>query len=90
MAKADSSPRVRLHAVRAIASRRPSPDPLTVALAADRLQYDDNALVREAAAVALATDPLGPPESDDPIAELAAWTVVANVLLNQDAVLVKD
>lgn len=40
-------------------------------------------------AVALATDPLGPlPAGLDP-AELAAWTVVANVLLNLDGVLMK-
>jgi hypothetical protein len=38
----------------------------------------------------LATDPLGPlPEGAD-AAELAAWTVVANVLLNLDAVLTKN
>jgi hypothetical protein len=43
----------------------------------------------EAAAVQLATDPLGPlPEGSDAI-ELAAWTVAANVLLNLDAVLNK-
>jgi hypothetical protein len=42
-----------------------------------------------AGAVALATEPLGPlPEGMDP-AELAAWTVVANVLLNLDGVLMK-
>ncbi len=41
------------------------------------------------AARKLATDPLGPlPEGLDP-AEMAAWTVVANVLLNLDAVLTK-
>ena len=40
-------------------------------------------------AKALATDPLGPlPKGADP-AELAAWTTVANVLLNLDAVLTK-
>jgi Protein of unknown function (DUF1553) len=40
-------------------------------------------------AVKLATDPLGPlPEDADP-AEYAAWTVVANVLLNLDEVLAK-
>jgi hypothetical protein len=43
----------------------------------------------EDAAKALATDPLGPlPAGADP-AEMAAWTVVANVLLNLDAVLTK-
>jgi hypothetical protein len=42
-----------------------------------------------AAATKLATDPLGPmPEGMD-TAEAAAWTVVANVLLNLDGVLMK-
>ena len=41
------------------------------------------------AAMVLATDPLGPlPENVD-AADAAAWTVVANVLLNLDAVLTK-
>jgi hypothetical protein len=41
------------------------------------------------AATKLATEPLGPlPEGAD-AAELAAWTVVANVLLNLDGVLMK-
>ncbi len=41
------------------------------------------------AARALATEPLGPlPEGMDP-ADLAAWTAVANVLLNLDAVLTR-
>jgi hypothetical protein len=37
----------------------------------------------------LATNSLQPPPPDDEIADLAAWTVVANVLLNLDAVLTK-
>ncbi len=41
------------------------------------------------AALALATDPLGPLPTGMDVAELAAWTVVANVLLNLDAVLMK-
>jgi hypothetical protein len=40
-----------------------------------------------AAAQRLATDPLGPLPPDASPAEAAAWTVVANVLLNLDAVL---
>lgn len=43
----------------------------------------------EAAAKQLATDPLHPHPSGVPLAEVAAWTVVANVLLNLDAVLTK-
>ncbi len=43
----------------------------------------------QGAALTLATDPLGPlPEGMDP-ADLAAWTTVANVLLNLDAVLTR-
>ena len=42
-----------------------------------------------AAAASLATDPIGPlPPGMEP-ADLAAWTTVANVLLNLDAVLTK-
>jgi hypothetical protein len=41
------------------------------------------------AALALATDPLGPLPPGTDAAELAAWTTVANVLLNLDGVLTK-
>jgi hypothetical protein len=41
------------------------------------------------AAVALATEPLGPLPAGMDAAEQAAWTVVANVLLNLDTVLMK-
>jgi hypothetical protein len=41
------------------------------------------------AAKVMATEPLGPPPAGTDAAELAAWTVVANVLLNMDAVLTK-
>ena len=41
-------------------------------------------------ALALATDPLGPLPEGLGAARAAAWTAVANVLLNLDAVLVKD
>ena len=37
----------------------------------------------------LATKPLGPVPAGLDVRELAAWTVVANVLLNLDAVLMK-
>jgi len=41
-------------------------------------------------AVAIATEPLGPLPEGMPAPELAAWTVVANVLLNLDGVLSKN
>ncbi len=41
------------------------------------------------AAVAMATKPLGPLPDGMNAAELAAWTVVANVLLNLDETLTK-
>lgn len=56
-----------------------------------RLFEDEHSTFKNDAdgAKALATEPLGPlPEGQDP-AELAAWTVVANVLLNLDGVLMK-
>jgi hypothetical protein len=37
----------------------------------------------------LATDPLGPAPTEMNVAELAAWTVVSNVLLNMDETLMK-
>jgi hypothetical protein len=43
----------------------------------------------EKAAEQLATDPLGPLPKGQTAPQLAAWTVVANVLLNLDAVLTK-
>ena len=42
-----------------------------------------------AAAKKLATDPLGPAPDGMSEAELAAWTVVANVVLNLDGVMMK-
>ena len=37
----------------------------------------------------MATDPLGPLPAGCDASELAAWTVVANVILNLDGVLTK-
>ncbi len=41
-------------------------------------------------AAVVATDPLGPAPPDVELTDLAAWTVVANVLLNMDGVLVRN
>jgi hypothetical protein len=43
----------------------------------------------EAAAKKMATEPLGPAPEGADLAELAAWTVVANVMLNLDEMLMK-
>ena len=45
---------------------------------------------REKEALSLATEPLGPLPAGSPAAEAAAWTVVANVLLNLDGVLTRN
>ncbi|MDB5348846.1 MAG: type protein [Planctomycetota bacterium] len=42
-----------------------------------------------AKALKLATEPIGPAPKDADVAELAAWTVVGNVLLNLDEMLMK-
>ena len=42
-----------------------------------------------ARATAMATDPLGPAPQGVDVAELAAWTVVSNVLLNLDEMFMK-
>ncbi len=58
---------------------------LTGLFESERARYQSDAQK----ALALATEPLGPlPEGMDP-AEMAAWTTVANVLLNLDGVLTK-
>ena len=43
----------------------------------------------EAAAKKMATEPLGSAPEGADLAELAAWTVVANVMLNLDEMLMK-
>ena len=37
----------------------------------------------------LATEPLGPPPQGSDLADLAAWTIVGNVLLNLDEMLMR-
>jgi hypothetical protein len=67
-------------------ARQPRPEEVAQVLA---LYQSEREHYRKApqGALALATDPLGPlPPGSDP-EELAAWTVVANVLLNLDGVL---
>jgi hypothetical protein len=68
--------------------RPPRPEPVRTILALYHAEVERYRKDRDAA-TALATQPLGPlPAGMDP-AELAAWTAVANVLLNLDSVLTK-
>ncbi|WP_339908081.1 PSD1 and planctomycete cytochrome C domain-containing protein [Symmachiella dynata] len=61
-------------------------DALTELFTTELTHYQQN----KTAAVELATIPLGDLPDGMPSADLAAWTVVANVLLNLDAVLSKN
>ena len=68
--------------------RPPRPEqlePLIALYTAEYQRYTRN----QPAALNLATDPLGPLPAGMEPADLAAWTTVANVLLNLDAVLTK-
>jgi len=44
---------------------------------------------RKEEAVKMATDPIGPAPKEADIAELAAWTAVANVVMNMDEFLMR-
>jgi hypothetical protein len=77
-------------AARCVIARRPSDDETAVLsrlLASEREHY--GATENAEAAKAMACDPLGPPPPEAEVAELAAWTVVCNVLLNLDEALTK-
>jgi hypothetical protein len=83
----DVASRVR-YALSLCQCRPPRPEqaePLVSLYAAELDRYRKD---REAA-VALATEPIGPLPAGMDAAELAAWTTVANVLLNLDSVLSK-
>ncbi len=80
----------RLRFALKLCTARPPADAQVQALAA--LYESELATYRADAAGAakLATEPLGPLPANADAAEMAAWTVVANVLLNLDAVLTKS
>ncbi len=84
---ADVTGRVR-YGLRLCQCRPPRPEqvePLVALYAAERERYRKD----RAAALALATDPIGPLPAGIEAADLAAWTAVANVLMNLDSVLSK-
>ncbi|AMV40669.1 PSD1 and planctomycete cytochrome C domain-containing protein [Planctomyces sp. SH-PL62] len=84
-----SSPEERSRYGLEVCLGRPARDDQVAQLVALHAAQLDRYRRDPAAAAALATDPLGPlPEGLDP-ADLAAWTAVANVLLNLDAVLTR-
>ena len=88
---ATSGPTARdkaLFAFRQVTSRNPTDDEL------NRLEKLFNSSREQFQkqpdhAMKLATDPLGPAPKDADIPELAAWTLVSNVLLNLDEMLMK-
>ena len=73
-------------AFRRVLSRKPSQaevERLTTLFDAQQKNFNDH----PDAAKKMATDPLGPAPDGVPLADLAAWTVVSNVLLNLDETL---
>jgi hypothetical protein len=85
---ADTATRLRF-ALR-LCLARPAADAQVAALSALYEQELATYRADTAAAMKLATQPLGPLPANADAAELAAWTVIANVLLNLDGVLTKS
>ncbi|WP_165249538.1 PSD1 and planctomycete cytochrome C domain-containing protein [Paludisphaera soli] len=84
-----SSPEERARYGLEVCLGRPPRDEQVAQLVALHAAQRDRYRADPSAASAIATEPLGPlPEGMDP-ADLAAWTAVANVLLNLDAVLTR-
>ncbi len=73
------------HGFRLVLARRPTPGEIDRLVALHHDSHDDF-LAAPDDAKKMATDPLGPVPGDFPadMADLAAWTVVANVILNLD------
>ncbi len=84
-----STPRLRAaFALRLCLARPPRPEQIRVVVALYQSQLQ-HYLKHDKAAGQIATDPLGPLPSGMTTSEAAAWTTVANVLLNLDGVLSK-
>jgi hypothetical protein len=84
-----ADPTARVRYALSVALCRPPNDAQVAALVklyeAELAHYKNDA----AAAKAMATEPLGPLPDGLDAGEMAAWTVVANVLLNMDGILMK-
>ena len=76
------------HGLQLCLGRPPRPEQLEPVVALYTREYERYKKDHRAAA-ALATEPIGPVPSGMEPADLAAWTTVANVLLNLDSVLTK-
>ena len=86
--EAKSTPERLSHLFKLCLSREPTAheaESLTKLHAETLAEYQKDA----AAATKMATEPLGPAEKDANIAELAAWTAVANVVMNLDEFLMR-
>jgi len=84
-----SSPEERIRYALLLATGRPAGDEHIAALLSLYHDQKKHFEADKAAAKLLATDPLGPLPAGLNEVETAAWTVVANVLLNLDAVLMR-
>lgn len=76
------------HGFRLCLAREPAGDELSALLKLYAKTYE-RFVGDRARSKSMATEPLGPASGDAEVAELAAWTVVGNVLLNLDETLMK-
>ncbi len=89
IAEAGASGEERAGYLLRLALARPAAEPQVAQLAALYRSELEHYRHDTKAAEAMATDPLGPVRAGVDVAEAAAWTVVANVVLNMDGVLTK-
>lgn len=88
VAEAKTTPERLAHLFKLCLSREPTAHEIT---ALTQLYNDSLAEYQKdtAAATKMATDPLGPADKDANLPELAAWTTIANVVMNLDEFLMR-
>jgi hypothetical protein len=86
--KGDEANKIAAHLLQLALTRPAKPEEAAPLAAFYELAYK-SFLSDPAAATALATEPLGKPAEGSDLASLAAWTAVANVVLNLDEVFQK-